>query len=140
MRRCCAPRSIGVRRAAAALALASGLIGAAHAQNFNYGDAPSWQPAFTNAAVTIKATPGTVRRVVCDNPNSSTTEWVQFYDTTASVVVGTTAPKFALPVQAGVQAINVDVNFTAAIKAAATTSATGGGAPSTDLQCTLTFR
>ncbi len=128
------------RCTALALLLTAAAAIPAAAQNFNFGDAASWQAALTNTLVEPKSAPGTVRRVFCDNGNSAVI-WMQFFDTSDTVTVGTTTPKFSLPIPEGAgPSLEVDVNFTTSIQLAITTTATGGTAPSDTTPCTITFR
>lgn len=133
----------GARHLCLALVL---LASPAAAQSGNFpGDAAVTLATLTNTAQAIKGTlgtasPGEVRRAICSNPNASTTEWLQFFDTTSAIVVGTTTPKFAAPVQPGVQALDLDVRFLSIPSVAAASSPAGGTAPASALQCAFTYR
>lgn len=97
-------------------------------------------PAVTNTAVAIKASAGKLHGYNLYNPNSSLA-YVHFYNVAAaSVTVGTTTPirSVALPSTAnGTVAVDreftLGIAFGTAMSVAASTTATGGGAPSTAL-------
>jgi hypothetical protein len=109
------------------------------AQVGNFGSAGSPQAALTNTAVTIKAKPGSLDSVVCYNPNASI-EYIQVYDTTSAVVVGTTPNKFFVPVGSGSTQSLLNANMITGIKAAATSTPNGAGAPASPLVCTFLFK
>lgn len=82
----------------------------------------------------IKATAGQLYAYFIYNPEASVS-YVHFYNSTAAgVTVGTTSPKFSLPIPAGAAA-NVSLvqgaEFTTAISCAATTTAGGNTSPAT---------
>lgn len=97
-------------------------------------------PAVTNTAVAIKASAGKLHWYNLYNPNASLA-YVHFYNVAAaSVTVGTTTPaiSIALPSTAnGTVAVDsyngLGLDFSTAISVAASTTATGGIAPSTAL-------
>ena len=95
--------------------------------------------ALTNSAVAIKASAGQLFMLQCGNTNASE-YYVQIYNVAAgSVTVGTTAPTLSIPIAAtstGGFALSLQgLQFSTAISAAATTTATGGTAPGTALDC-----
>ena len=94
-----------------------------------------------NSAQTIYAGPGELHALVVHNPNA-TTHFIQFFDETGTITVGTTTPKFSLPVPppaetpAGgplVIAFPAPVRFHNSIKYACTTDDDGNTDPSTGL-------
>lgn len=96
--------------------------------------------SLTNVAQTIKSTRSNLSWIACDDSNNNTeVDYLQFFDTTGTVTVGVTAPKFSLPVQGGQVNIQSDINasFLNAVQVAATTTPTGGTAPGSNLQCTF---
>lgn len=101
------------------------------------------QSALTNSAVAIKATGGTVGKTLCYNPNA-TIAYVQLFNlAAASVTVGTTSPLESVPIPPtlnGGFASPIGDLFSTAISAAATTTPTGGSAPSTALTCNFAYR
>lgn len=99
--------------------------------------------ALSNSAVAIKAAAGQLFMLQCGNTNASE-EYVQIYNVASgSVTVGTTASAISIPIAAtstgGFALSLVGMQFGTAISAAATTSATGGSAPSTALDCNVGY-
>jgi hypothetical protein len=125
-------------------ALFLGLLFAApaQAQVATYGSAAYSNAALTNSAVTVKATPALLTGINCYNPNAAV-EYLQFFDTASTVVVGTTVPKFFValaPTAVSNVAWPVGVNFSvSSLKFTATSTSTGAGAPGAALSCTLTY-
>jgi len=102
--------------------------------------APKVLSALTNTAVAVKASPGLLVSVDCDNANAALV-YLQWYDTTGAVTVGTTAAKYTTTVPATVGARFLpSINFYAGMKVAATTTSTGGTAPGTALNCSVGFQ
>ena len=100
---------------------------------------PKFADGLTNTAVTIKATAGQLQWATCYNP-SDAVAYVQVYDTAGAVTVGTTTPVLSLPIATGANLpITGPAQFFNAIKVAATTTATGGSAPSSPLTCSFGF-
>lgn len=108
-----------------------------------------WQPkllaALTNTAVAIKASKsGVLGTIYCYNSNA-TAAFVQVFDvaTASGVTVGTTAPVLSLglaPASAGSVPIGtLGVHFANGIQIAATTTATGGTALASALDCSATY-
>jgi hypothetical protein len=102
--------------------------------------------SLSNTALAIKASPGPLMWLQCYNPNA-TVAWVQFYDTAGAVTVGTTVPTrfFAFgPLQSSgfvyPDPIKGTLAAAAGIKVAATTTATGGTAPTAALSCEFAIR
>jgi len=96
--------------------------------------------ALTNTAVAVKTTAGILGIAYCYNPNS-TVAYVQVFNVaTGSVTVGTTAPTFFFAIPAtSIGGFGFGggsgLYFSTAISIAATTTSTGGSAPSTALEC-----
>lgn len=99
--------------------------------------------ALTNAAQSIKGSPGNLYGYFIYNPNA-TTQFVQFYNTASgSVTVGTTNPLFMLsipPVAAANVWMTGGVGFTTAMSWAATSTAGGNGAPTTALDAVAWYK
>lgn len=100
----------------------------------------------TNVAQSIKASPGALLSVSCYNPNA-TTAYVQFFDRISAVVVGTTVPTFswAIPptsVSGPLPPPTPARTYFAGtgMQAAAATTATGGTAPTSVLNCDFSHR
>ena len=124
-------------RMIAGAALASALLaGAALAQ---YAAFPANN--LSNSAVPVKGAPGGVGAISCVNPSSSTV-YVQFFDTIAAVTVGSTMPKFSVgfPASSGGSSVALGVNFVSGIKVAAAQSPTGGTAPYAPINCAVLFQ
>ncbi len=95
----------------------------------------------TNTSQDIKTSSGVLTMGFCSNPNASESV-VQLYDTAGAVTVGTTTPagSFPLPAGAAGHLIETDIAFSAGIKVAASTTVTGGSAPSSSLTCFFGYR
>ena len=97
----------------------------------------------TNSAVTVTENPGPFLGYNCYNPNS-TAVFVQLFDTTGSVTVGTTSPTRTIQIlpagPTGQQNISPPWSAVNGIKVAATTTQSGSTAPSTALNCEFYFR
>jgi|SRR5580698_6361273 hypothetical protein len=106
----------------------------AHAQKFSGVPVAN----LTNVAQAIKTARGTLAWASCNNPNSSV-EYLQFFDSIGTITVGTTAPKFWLPVNASLVQYfaNLDVIYLAGLQVAFTTTPAGGAAPSSNAQCSF---
>ena len=99
--------------------------------------------ALTNVAQAVKASAGTFYGYHFQNPNTSGA-WVQIYNVAAgSVTVGTTTPNISFFVPAG-GALDtmgsVPIAFGTAISTAATTTAGGGTAPTTNLVANVFYK
>lgn len=91
--------------------------------------------AITNTVVTVKGSAGTFGGYFIYNANSSVA-YLQVFDVSGSVTLGTTRPDLVFALPAGAAAnleIANGVAFANAIKIAATTTASGSSAPSTAL-------
>jgi hypothetical protein len=102
-----------------------------------FASAPVTSSALSNTAVTAKATHGVLQWIECYNPNAGAVAYVQMLDA-ASPVVGTTAPVLSFGIAASSHlsmSFYNGVVFRNAIKAAATTTATGGAALGSALVC-----
>ncbi len=106
-----------------------------------------WTPlklaALTNTAVAIKASGGWLGKLYCWNPNA-TVAYIQVYNVAAgSVTVGTTAAlqSYGIPPtnSAGFVMNAVGDEYGTAISAAATTTAGGGTAPGTAVDCNVSY-
>src|ERR1019366_5173382 len=111
------------------------------------GNPLQWLPkmlnALSNTAVSIKSSAGTLGMLICGNVNSSQ-EYIQVYNiASGSVSVGSSTPVLSIPIPAaangGFTLSVVGITFSTAISVAATTTATGGSAPSTALDCNAAY-
>lgn len=92
------------------------------------------ETALTNTVVTIKSSAGDFGGYMVYNPNASVV-YVQVFDA-ASVTLGTTTPKYVIPLPAGAAAnieFSLGITHANAIKLAATTTPTGSTAPASSL-------
>jgi hypothetical protein len=91
---------------------------------------------------TVKGSAGELGTWYCYNPSGVVT-YLQIFDTSGTVTLGSTAPVQSKGVPA-FQAATIEysngLHFGNAIKIAATTSATGSGAPATAMDCDLGFK
>jgi hypothetical protein len=107
---------------------------------------PGWTPkmlnALSNSAVTIKSAAGSLAYVHCYNPNG-TVAYLQLFDTSGAVTLGTTTPVLSMAIpqtnSTGYTLALAGVAFANAIKAAATSTATGSTAPGTALDCNVAY-
>lgn len=106
--------------------------------NAVYGPFPKLALALTTTPVVVKAAPGSLAWVACANGNAGTV-FIQAFNTTGSITLGTTTPTFIIPVQAGVAMLPIPVSFGTGLKVAATTTASGMTAPGASINCTFGF-
>lgn len=109
------------------------------------GWAPKLLSGLTNTATAVKSSSaGLLGTAYCYNPNASVA-YLQVFDaaTAASVTVGTTVPKlsFGIPsaLASGIGPGPVGIQFLNGIQVAVTTTATGSTAPSSAMDCNVTF-
>ncbi|SRR5579885_1944922 len=107
------------------------------------GSKPFLANSLSNTAVTVKSSAGTLQSYYCYNPNASVA-YVQIYDTSGAITVGTTTPKWSIGIPA-TSAANLGLpqnglGFANALKVAATTGATNSTAPGTALDCNFGFK
>lgn len=111
------------------------------------GTTGGWTPlklaALTNTAVAIKASAGQLAKLYCYNPNA-TVIYVQTYNVASgSVTVGTTVAlqSYGIPATSsgGFALSLVGDQYSTAISAAATTTAGGGTAPGTAVDCDVSY-
>lgn len=103
---------------------------------------PSSQPGLTSTVSAVKSSGGAVGIIHCANSNAATM-FVQIFGAVPSAVtLGTTAPLFFVPIQAGSDGWANDIGMAVgtAISVAATTTATGSTAPSTAIDCTIGYQ
>jgi len=97
----------------------------------------------TSTSQAVKSSGGNLYGWVIHNPNTAT-EYVVLYNTAnASVTVGTTSPKFIIPIPAGATAnafSDLGIQFGTAMALACTTTAAGNGNPSTALEVNLFYK
>ena len=99
----------------------------------------------SNSAVTVQGSATSLYTLIVDNTmNPSVVTYLQFFDA-ASPTVGTTAPKFVIPVPAGgywSQGFGTEgkIAFSTALTVAATNTRTGGAAPSNAVAVTLIYK
>lgn len=105
------------------------------------GLVPAVFSALTNSGQSVKSSSGTVFGWHLDNTPNSATTYFQFYNVT-SPTVGTTTPFMTIGIPGGAAA-NVawpqGITFSVAIVVAATTTATGGSAPSNNCTATIMY-
>lgn len=99
--------------------------------------------ALSTTVLSINASAGQLGMVQCYNPNSSQVYIQVFNVASGSVTLGSTTPAFSVPIAAtstgGFVLPMFGVNFSTAISAAATTTATGSTAPSTAADCNFAY-
>jgi hypothetical protein len=106
-----------------------------------------WTPlilsGLTNTATAVKASAGQVGELYCYNPNASVAYIQVFNVAFGSVTVGTTVPLHSYGIPAtnsgGFSLPLVGMQFSTAISVAATTTAKGGTAPTTAMDCNVAF-
>jgi hypothetical protein len=132
----CAACSSPYQADAAGNCVLEGAIAAAPAN----GWLSAGQAALSATVVAVKTSGGQLSTLVCNNPNSAVI-YVQVFDAAnGSVILGATAPKFAVPIppnslNGGFALGTVGAQFATAISLAATTTPTGSTAPGTGLVC-----
>lgn len=89
----------------------------------------------TTTVTTVGIAPGTLFWVQCYNP-AAAVSYVQIFDTTGAVTLGTTPPTvaFGFPASSS-QLLSLDMGISNGIKVAATTTPNGNVAPATALVC-----
>lgn len=101
------------------------------------GAAPRLTTALTNSAQTLFGASARLAWYQCLNP-SNAAAYVQLFDTTSAVVLGTTVPNAVVSLYTNESQFGmVDLNFFTGVKVAATTTAAGSSAPSAALTCTF---
>jgi hypothetical protein len=109
-----------------------------------------WTPflanGLTTTVTTVKSSAGELGLYHCLNPNT-VSAYVQIFDTSGAVTLGTTVPVLSLGIPAsssgpggGNLEWTMGIHFANAIKVAVTTTATGSAAPSTALDCNFGFK
>jgi hypothetical protein len=96
----------------------------------------------TTTVTTVKSTAGKVAKLYCYNPNSSVAYVQVFNATPSSVTLGTTTPASSYGIGAtsiGGFGSNIGDGFSSAISVAATTTVKGLTAPSTALDCNVSY-
>lgn len=109
------------------------------------GGIPVIEAALSTTVQTVVASgPHVLTLVSCSNANQTATNfaYVQVFDVSGTVTLGSTAPNIFFYVGANSPGGSNQINatFTNAIKVAATTTATGSSAPATALDCTFIYR
>jgi hypothetical protein len=103
---------------------------------------PFFNGNLTAAVVPVKSYPGSLNGWMISNPNA-TTIYIQCFDSTAPVVLGTTVPSFVLsiPPSGAANILGIaGVSFTNGLQVAATTTYSGNTAPGTGMVVTLFFK
>lgn len=113
------------------------------AVNTSSGWTPKLLNALTNTAVAVKTGAGQMGMLQCWNPNASVA-YIQVYNVASgSVTVGTTASALSIgiaPTSTGGWALSFPgMQFSTAMSLAATTTATGGTAPGTAVDCNIAW-
>jgi hypothetical protein len=102
-------------------------------------------PVLENAlSTTVQTVVGSAAKLMsyyCYNPNA-TVAYVQIFDISGAVTLGTSVPKWsiAIPATSAANISGLNLAFANAIKVAATTTATGLTAPGTALDCNFGYR
>lgn len=126
----------------------SGRLIVTNPQSPPLGTTGGWTPiplaALGNTAVAIKATAGQLGWIYCSNADATHWAYVQVFNlAAASVMVGTTVAVgfFGIPPSSsgGLSVSLVGTQFSTAISAAATSTATGGTGPNTAPDCSAGF-
>jgi hypothetical protein len=111
------------------------------------GTTGGWTPlhihGLTNTVTTVKAAPGQLGLVQCDNQNGSTS-YVQIWNAlVGSVTIGTTPPTQTVPIQAnssnGFTLNLVGMEYSTGISVAGTTTDNGSTGPGTGLNCNFGY-
>jgi hypothetical protein len=108
-------------------------------------DTPVLGNGLSTTPLTVSAGAAVLNSYFCLNPNTSTT-YIQIFDISGTVTLGTSTPKWSIGIPAGTgnpgagNLSQMNLNFANAIKVAATTTATGSTAPSTALDCNFGVR
>ncbi len=104
-----------------------------------------WTPllvtSLTNSAQAVKASAGWLGTIQCDNNNNAWT-YVQLFNlASGSVTMGVSVPVYVVPLAPGLSngfVMNtIGLQFSTAMAIGAATSATGAGAPSASITCSL---
>lgn len=96
----------------------------------------------TTSIVTVSASAAVLDGYYCANPGTSAA-YVQIFDISGTVTLGTSVPKMTFRIPPNDGAANLSqlaIGFTSAIKVGATTTALGGSAPATALDCNFWSR
>lgn len=107
------------------------------------GVALSLLNTLTNAARTVKGTPGVLKWVQCVNPNAATIGYVQVFDAASgnTWTLGSSTPRASFGFQAAASmSYQVDATMVNGIKIAAATTALGGAALGVPLDCNAGFQ
>lgn len=98
--------------------------------------------ALSTTVVTVTGSAGVLTGYYCGNPDASNNTYVQIFDISGTVTLGTSTPKWSIMIPKGGAAnlSMVDMAFANAIKVAATTTATGSTAPATAVDCNFSSR
>jgi hypothetical protein len=128
----------GTAAAVVALCLVAG--SSASGQSVNAFSTPFLADGLSTTVKTVKASPGSMQWWSCSNP-SAAVAFIQVFDTTAAVTLGTTVPKYTIAVQAtSSQNGRLGINHLVGIKLAATTTPKGSSAPASALDCSFAFQ
>lgn len=119
----------------------SGGLALAQVPNMGFGTGNVLANGLSTTPKTLKASPGMLAWLSCNNANNAAV-FVQAFDVdgATAVTLGTTVPSFtlALPVNtAAFSSFALPANFFRGLKVAATTTATGATAPTTAVDCSF---
>jgi hypothetical protein len=103
------------------------------------GATPVIKSALSTTVFTLASGVAILDSVICYNPHATADAYVQFFNTTSSVTLGTTVPDYFIPCphSSNCGGMNTNINFGTGIKLAATTTSTGSSAPTTALECSF---
>lgn len=108
------------------------------------GGTPVFQAALSTTVQTVVSGAHVLTAVSCANANQTATNfaYVQIFDVSGTVTLGTTVPNqsYFVPANSPGGGTGLNVAFANAIKVAATTTASGSAAPATSLDCSFVYR
>lgn len=98
--------------------------------------------ALSNTKTQLSAGPIAIHTLTCDNPSNAEAFLQIFNALSANVTVGTTTPTVSIGIQNAIPLTVSDADwmFFTGITVAATTTATGNGAPSAAINCNFATR
>jgi hypothetical protein len=103
------------------------------------GATPVIKSALAATVFTVASGASIIDSMICFNPHASADAYVQMFNTTSSVTLGTTVPDAFIPCPHAQNCggTNINWNFGTGWKVAATTTSTGSTGATTALECTF---